>query len=442
MLRTLTPPPAAGIDELVKHYRNVKPPLYPRKDFYRLSFPDDVTTRERILWKNKYQQHLQQDVGIPSKNPVAIRNIYVQRSKTHIIDNLQKGKYGGISFVCSDENPANRYRHFILRGFPLDEEFDLLEKNLGDKLSKHIFKLIRMRRNGQPTTSLRIIWSSHDETPPNELALYMDMATGESPSMVIEEVKPRPPTCYGCKEEGHIKKWCPKQDGIDSVAHGNTNQQQERAGNIIPKKKHPWPSDNSWLGGAVMQRTEVPNKGEHSDEQHGYKKLMQEIEEMRKEINHLKTQVHQQQNIIMAINRSPLAASENDQPLTASICVDDNLDDSCYKKASDEDAREGEAGTDDKRKEERPASAEYDSDLSTSDGNVCEKISSYEIESAPRQDNSDSSMENEGEKGEKESVSEIPSVKKGMESQQHILPSPNTKAHPNRVKRACALKQN
>ena len=143
------------------------------------------------------------------------------------------------------ENSMNRYRHFILGGFPIDERFELLEKNLGDKLKKHVFKLIRMRRDGQPTMSVRIIWSSHDKTPPNELVLYMNMATGESPSTSIEEVEPRPPTCYGCKEVGHTKKWCPKQDGLDFVSRGNTNQQQEAAESVIPKWKQPVLSDST-----------------------------------------------------------------------------------------------------------------------------------------------------------------------------------------------------
>ena len=104
------------------------------------------------------------------------------------------------------KNSTKKYRHFILRGFPKDKKFELLEKDLGDTLNKNVFKLIRMQKDGQPTTSVRIIWSSHDETPLNELVLYMDTTTGEPASTSTEEFEPRPVTYYDCKEVGHIKK--------------------------------------------------------------------------------------------------------------------------------------------------------------------------------------------------------------------------------------------
>ena len=163
MIRSPTPPPDAGTDELVNYYRRRSTPLFSRKDFHRLSFPDDVTTRQRITWKNSYQHKLQQDVGIPTRNPVALRYVYVQRSKPHVIDALKRGMYGDINFVCSDESAesAPKYRHFIIKGFPTDEQLELLHVNLGDTLNKHVHKFIRIQRGGQPTFSVRMIWKSH-----------------------------------------------------------------------------------------------------------------------------------------------------------------------------------------------------------------------------------------------------------------------------------------
>ena len=115
----------------------------------------------------------------------------------------------------SAENLGCRHRHFILRDFPTDEDLDLLHKNLGDTLNEYVHKLIRIKRDGQPTSSVRIIWTCHEEAPPNELAVYPDMLPGPSPSMSIKEADPQPPTCYNCNEKGHKKmvpetkrEWC------------------------------------------------------------------------------------------------------------------------------------------------------------------------------------------------------------------------------------------
>ena len=48
----------------------------------------------------------------------------------------------------SAENLGRRHRHFIVRGFPTDENVDLLRKNLRDTLNVHVHKLIRIKRDG------------------------------------------------------------------------------------------------------------------------------------------------------------------------------------------------------------------------------------------------------------------------------------------------------
>ena len=245
-------------------------PMFPRKDFHRLSFPANASTRQRITWKNKYQQLLQQDVGIPSQNPIALRYVYVLRSSPRVIEHLKQGKYGDIKFKCSDvsaENLGCRHRHFILRDFPTDEDLDLLHKNLGDTLNEYVHKLIRIKRDGQPTSSVRIIWTCHEEAPPNELAVYPDMLPGPSPSMSIKEADPQPPTCYNCNEKGH-KKWCPKQKGNGVVVLGDINQ-QEAVNSTSTERDQSALSVNHWFrdrhhGGAVTQRARVLKERERA----------------------------------------------------------------------------------------------------------------------------------------------------------------------------------
>ena len=197
----------AAIEALVNHYREKSnSPLYPRKDFYRLCFPTDCSTHDKVNWKNKFQQELMYDVGIPKRNSFHINTVYVNRKKPDIIKGLQEGKYGGIKFVASD---VPKYRHFILRGFPLDEDTKRLHANLGEK-SKHVHKFSRIRIKGNPSTSVRLIWKSGDQDPPKELALYPEMGD-DTPVITSEEVEPHPPVCYNCNEKGHVKRWCPIQ---------------------------------------------------------------------------------------------------------------------------------------------------------------------------------------------------------------------------------------
>ena len=117
-------------------------------------------------------------MSIPQRNVAAMHYVYVLRSHEYIVDNLKKGHYGGVQFVSCDTPPGPRkYRHFIMRSIPRDEDFSLLHENLGEK-RKHVHKLIRISTKKQATTSVRLIWKSDKEDPPMEFPLYPDMESG------------------------------------------------------------------------------------------------------------------------------------------------------------------------------------------------------------------------------------------------------------------------
>ena len=417
--------------------------MFLRKDFYRLSFPADASTHQRITWKNKYQQQLLDDVGIPSRNPIALRYVYVRRSSTLVVECLKQGKYGDIKFECSDESAENlgrRHRHFILRAFPTDENLDLIRENLGDPLNDHVHKLIRIKRDGQPTSSVRIIWTSHEEAPPNELDVYPDMQHGPSPRMSIKEVDAQP-TCYNCNAKGHIKKWCPKQKGNGVVALGDINQQAvvnststERAQSAL--------SVNHWFrdrhhGGTVTQRSRMLKERESNDEQYDLKMIMQEIKAMREEINNLKTQVQQLQSDNFVMNQSspsPLEESNDDHQMTAGARPDDDPDDGHRANDSEGDDR-NDIGADARSDGKQRDTGDTDGVFINSDEIM--KVDEDEGESESTIKNA-LSTENKDEKSKKEQGNETSLGKTVKESQQDAYTSPMTKAASVRSKRVTA----
>ena len=154
---------------------------------------------------------------------------------------LQEGKYGDIKFISSD---SLRYRHFILRGFPCDEEIDLLYANIGE-LKIHVHKFSRILVRGRLTTSVRLIWKSHEENPPTELALYPDMEE-DSPNITLEEVEPRPLVCYNCKEKGHVKRRCPMQRNQEYNPKDSVHQDRMTENKWISEDGQAVQRGNAW----------------------------------------------------------------------------------------------------------------------------------------------------------------------------------------------------
>ena len=317
----------------------------------------------------------------------------------------------------SAQNLGSRHRHFIVRGFPIDENVDLLRKNLGDTLNEHVHKLIRIKRDGQPTTSVRIIWTSHEVAPLTELVVFTDMPSGQSPNMSIKEVDPQLPTCYNCNEKGQIKKWCPKQKVNGGVVHGDTSQ-QEAVNSTSTERDQSALSVNPWVrdrrhGGAVTQRARMLKERESNNEQYDLKKIVQEIKAMREEIKILKTEVQQLKRVNLVTNQSSpssLERSNNNLTLTGSARSDNNLDDGHNENVSNGDGSNSDNSTDDRSDGKQ---LDIDGDLINSD-----EIEGVDAEKGESDSTIKNALltgnENDDVKGKKEQGYETLLDKKGM----------------------------
>ena len=318
---------------------------------------------------------------------------------------------------------------------------DLIRKNLGDTLNEHVHKLIRIKRDGQPTTSVRIIWTNHEVAPPNELVVFKDMPSGESPNMSIKEVDPRPPTCCNCNEKGHIKKWCPKQKGNGVVVHCDINQ-QEAVNSTSTEGDQSALSVNHWFrdrhhGGAVTQRTTMMKERESNDEQYDLKMIMQEIKAMREEIKILKTEQQQLKGVNLVKNQSSpssLEDSNNDHTLTGRAPSDNDPNDRRNENDNDSNG----VSTDDTDDRSDGEQRDIDGDLIDSDG--IKEVDAEKSESDSTIKNALlTGNENDDEKGKKEQGYETLLDKKGKESQQDTFTSPITKNASERLKRATVI---
>ena len=194
-----------------------KEPFIPRKEFYRLAFPEDTTFGERNLWKNKHFHKLQNDVAIPNGNKYWFKNIYVRRTSPQVIDELKRGVYGNIKFISMDQPPLEkksvRYKEYIVRGYPSAWKLDGLPEYFGNK-SENVHKTFRMKYNGKDSDSVKVIWKSDTENPPTKISLFegTSIENDDDPVMRIEEMEKRPVICYACHKTGHIARHCNDND--------------------------------------------------------------------------------------------------------------------------------------------------------------------------------------------------------------------------------------
>ena len=223
--------------------------LCPRKDFYRLAFPEDELTSARWQWRSKYRQQLQYEVTIPEKRPYQLTYIYVKRSNKALISELKNGAYGRCKFVDKDEEPTQmknnrRYREFIIRYVPKDDDEERIKSLLGDKACD-IHHLRRFKtKNKEPSHSILMVWKNENEKPPATIKLYPGLSNEDSPWLPLHEIEPRLPKCFKCKTLGHIAKYCKNQRGPphqDFGATTNSNHEEEETASGRMQ-----PSANAW----------------------------------------------------------------------------------------------------------------------------------------------------------------------------------------------------
>ena len=237
-----------SMDEILHERRPEVGPLVPRRYFHLLTFPEEIEHHDRHKWKNSFRHQLCEHVAMPRSGDWHFKNIYVSRASPQIIKQLINGTYGGIKFISMD-NPPNkkspRYREFIIRGFPKIWNIDELYNILGP-MSDNVHLLRRMRYQGEPTDSVKLVWKSETDDPPGELPLFNDI--DNSPLLHIQLMEPRQPRCYNCNELGHFQYNCkPKDDR--SGQHEITRTSQESSVRKTATFKKPSCTcniDNDW----------------------------------------------------------------------------------------------------------------------------------------------------------------------------------------------------
>ena len=178
-------------------------PLVPREKFFKLSFPDDISLREKLDWSNRYSSRYQNEITIPNKTQWWFKHIYVLRTYQNIISDLLGGKIGNINFISADIPPKpkrGKFKEYICKGFPpsLDER-DLVNQ-LGAE-NVHLFK--RIRFNNISSSSVKVVWKSENPPPSN-----LPLMNSKDVKVIVQEMVRSNPLCYNCQQHGHISSNC------------------------------------------------------------------------------------------------------------------------------------------------------------------------------------------------------------------------------------------
>ena len=180
--------------------------LVPRERFYKLTFPSDITLREKYRWANKYGTLYAYQLTIPNKEQWWFKHIYVLRTYTSIINDLMQGNIGDVKFVSADEPPRKKsvkYREYLCKGIPPTLDEDILDDQLG-KDNIHLAR--RIYYNGKKSSTIKIVWKP-STPPPSTIPLL-----GSHDVMItITEMLSGQPRCYNCQAYGHIARNCSNQ---------------------------------------------------------------------------------------------------------------------------------------------------------------------------------------------------------------------------------------